>query len=164
MSWRMMLKLWRYVVRVGILTGGGDVPGLNPAIKAVVNRCAEAGIEVIGIKRGWGGLLVYDNLDDPTGNEERAAPLTPLHVRTIDRYGGTTLQTSRADPQRVSEKDQTPEFLSKGRFPFTRPQNTADCTPHVLKVLEHLGIDTLVPIGGDDTLSYAVRMYRRRDA
>lgn len=144
-------------MRVGILTGGGDVPGLNPAIKAVVNRCAEAGIEVVGIKRGWGGLLNY-NLDNPEGNEEWAAPLTPLHVRTIDRYGGTTLHTSRTNPQRVNEK-MMPDFL-KGKFAFSGPKNTADCTPHVLKVLEHLGIDTLIPIGGDDTLSYAVRMYK----
>jgi 6-phosphofructokinase 1 len=81
-----------------------------------------------------------------------------LHVRTIDRYGGTTLHTSRTNPQRVTEK-MMPEFL-KGRFPFNGPKNTADATPHVLKVLERLGIDTLIPIGGDDTLSYAVRMHQ----
>ncbi len=144
-------------MRIGILTGGGDVPGLNPCIKAVVNRANDAGIEVIGIRRGWAGLLYY-NLDDPESASEWVQPLTKADVRTIDRYGGTHLHTSRTNPQKVREKDM-PEFL-KGKFEFTGEKKTADCTPHVLRVLEHLGIDTLVPIGGDDTLSYAVRMHR----
>lgn len=144
-------------MRIGILTGGGDVPGLNPCIKAVVNRANDAGIEVIGIRRGWAGLLYY-NLDDPENASEWVQPLTKADVRTIDRYGGTHLHTSRTNPQKVREKDM-PEFL-KGKFEFTGEKKTADCTPHVLRVLEHLGIDTLVPIGGDDTLSYAVRMHR----
>ncbi|MFQ3633387.1 6-phosphofructokinase [Roseiflexus sp.] len=144
-------------MRIGILTGGGDVPGLNPCIKAVVNRASDAGIEVIGIRRGWAGLLYY-NLDDPESASEWVQPLTKADVRTIDRYGGTHLHTSRTNPQKVREKDM-PEFL-KGKFEFTGEKKTADCTPHVLRVLEHLGIDTLVPIGGDDTLSYAVRMHR----
>jgi 6-phosphofructokinase 1 len=144
-------------MRIGILTGGGDVPGLNPCIKAVVNRANDAGIEVIGIRRGWAGLLYY-NLDDPESATEWVQPLTKADVRTIDRYGGTHLHTSRTNPQKVREKDM-PEFL-KGKFEFTGEKKTADCTPHVLRVLEHLGIDTLVPIGGDDTLSYAVRMHR----
>lgn len=144
-------------MRIGILTGGGDVPGLNPCIKAVVNRANDAGIEVIGIRRGWAGLLHY-NLDDPESASEWVQPLTKADVRTIDRYGGTHLHTSRTNPQKVREKDM-PEFL-KGKFEFTGEKKTADCTPHVLRVLEHLGIDTLVPIGGDDTLSYAVRMHR----
>src|SRR5574339_278668 len=87
-------------MRIGILTGGGDVPGLNPCIKAVVNRCADAGIEVVGIRRGWGGLLNY-NLDDPSGSEEWVEPLTKGSVRTIDRYGGTHLHTSRTNPAKV---------------------------------------------------------------
>lgn len=144
-------------MRIGILTGGGDVPGLNPCIKSVVNRANDAGIEVIGIRRGWAGLLHY-NLDDPESATEWVQPLTKADVRTIDRYGGTHLHTSRTNPQKVREKDM-PEFL-KGKFEFTGEKKTADCTPHVLRVLEHLGIDTLVPIGGDDTLSYAVRMHR----
>jgi ATP-dependent phosphofructokinase / diphosphate-dependent phosphofructokinase len=144
-------------MRIGILTGGGDVPGLNPCIKAVVNRCADAGIEVVGIRRGWGGLLNY-NLDDPAGAEEWVEPLTKNSVRTIDRYGGTHLHTSRTNPARVREHDM-PEFL-KGKFEFSGPKQTADCTPHVLRVLEQLQIDTLIPIGGDDTLSYAVRMHQ----
>lgn len=144
-------------MRIGILTGGGDVPGLNPCIKAIVSRAVEAGIDVVGIRRGWGGLLNY-NLDDPTGNEEWVEPLTKKSVRTIDRYGGTHLHTSRTNPGKVKEAAM-PEFL-KGKFPYTGPKQTADCTPHVLKVLEHLHIDTLIPIGGDDTLSYAVRMHQ----
>jgi 6-phosphofructokinase 1 len=144
-------------MRIGILTGGGDVPGLNPCIKAVVNRANDAGIEVIGIRRGWAGLLYY-NPDDPESASEWVQPLTKADVRTIDRYGGTHLHTSRTNPQRVREKEM-PEFL-KGKFELTGEKKTADCTPHVLRVLEHLGIDTLVPIGGDDTLSYAVRMHR----
>lgn len=144
-------------MRIGILTGGGDVPGLNPCIKAVVNRAAEAGIEVVGIRRGWGGLLNY-NLDDPDANNENVQRLSTTDVRTIDRYGGTHLHTSRTNPAKVKEP-MMPAFL-KGRFEYAGPKQLADCTPHVLKVLERLEIDTLVPIGGDDTLSYAVRMFQ----
>ncbi|HMO58094.1 MAG TPA: ATP-dependent 6-phosphofructokinase [Roseiflexaceae bacterium] len=144
-------------MRIGILTGGGDVPGLNPCIKAVVTRCAAAGIEVVGIRRGWGGLLNF-NPDHPEDQSEWVEPLTPADVRTIDRYGGTHLHTSRTNPARVRE-DMMPEFL-KGRFAFGGTKNTADCTPHVLRAIEHLGIDALVPIGGDDTLSFAVRLHQ----
>jgi 6-phosphofructokinase 1 len=144
-------------MRIGILTGGGDVPGLNPCIKTVVNRAEDAGMEVIGIRRGWGGLLSY-NLDDPASSAECVEKLDKVSVRTIDRYGGTHLHTSRTNPARVRE-DAMPEFL-KGKFPFTGEKKTADCTPHVLRVLEHLGIEALVPIGGDDTLSFAVRLYQ----
>ncbi len=144
-------------MRIGILTGGGDVPGLNPCIKAVVNRAADAGIEVIGIRRGWGGLLNY-NLDDPDANQENVQRLTPADVRTIDRYGGTHLHTSRTNPAKVKES-MMPDFL-KGKYAYSGPKQTADCTPHVLSVLERLEVDTLIPIGGDDTLSYAVRMHQ----
>jgi 6-phosphofructokinase 1 len=144
-------------MRIGILTGGGDVPGLNPCIKAVVNRAIDAGMEVVGIRRGWGGLLNY-NLDDPRTASECVEPLTKATVRTIDRYGGTHLHSSRTNPAKVAA-DAMPAFL-EGTFAYTGERNTADCTPHVLRVLEHLGVDTLVPIGGDDTLSYAVRMYQ----
>jgi ATP-dependent phosphofructokinase / diphosphate-dependent phosphofructokinase len=142
-------------VRIGILTGGGDVPGLNPCIKAVVTRAEDAGIEVVGIRRGWGGLLHF-NPDDDASSEEWIEPLTKAAVRTIDRYGGTHLHTSRTNPARVAE-GAIPDFL-KGRFPFTGERRTADCTAHVLRVLQHLRIDTLVPIGGDDTLSFGVRL------
>jgi 6-phosphofructokinase len=142
-------------MRIGLLTGGGDVPGLNPCIKAVVSRAEEAGIEVVGIRRGWAGLLNY-NPDDP-GAGDWVEPLTGEIVRTIDRYGGTHLHTSRTNPARVKEPA-LPEFL-RGRFDVEGEGGVADCTPHVLDVLEHLGVDTLVPIGGDDTLSYGVRMH-----
>lgn len=144
-------------MRIGILTGGGDVPGLNPCIKAVVNRAVDAGIEVVGLRRGWGGLLNF-NPDDPTDHDEWMQPLDKRDVRTIDRYGGTHLHTSRTNPGKVREA-MMPAFL-KGTFDYTGPKQTADCTPHVLRALEHLGIDTLIPIGGDDTLSYAVRMHQ----
>jgi 6-phosphofructokinase 1 len=144
-------------MKIGVLTGGGDVPGLNPCIKAVVNRAAEADIEVIGIRHGWGGLLNY-NLDDETDRDEWVQPLTPALVRTIDRYGGTHLHTSRTNPGRV-RASMLPDFLAP-RFPIPEGKQHVDCTAHVLKVLEHLGIDTLIPIGGDDTLSYGVRLHQ----
>ncbi|GAB4440738.1 MAG: 6-phosphofructokinase [Chloroflexi bacterium OHK40] len=143
-------------MRIGILTGGGDVPGLNPCIKAVVNRATSNGWEVLGIRNGWAGLLNY-NLDDPDSSAQWVQPLTRADVRTIDRYGGTHLHTSRTNPARVKQSSMPP-FLA-GRFPLQGEKQVADATPHVLKVLEHLGIDTLIPIGGDDTLSYAVRMH-----
>src|SRR5215207_3406222 len=102
-------SVWRRGMRIGILTGGGDVPGLNPCIKAVVNRAIDAGIDVVGIRRGWGGLLNY-NLDDPSNASEWVEPLTKKDVRTIDRYGGTHLHTSRTNPAKV-KKAMMPEFL-----------------------------------------------------
>ena len=144
-------------MRIGILTGGGDVPGLNPCIKAVVTRAIDAGMEVVGIRRGWGGLLNF-NPDDPAGSAEWIQPLTKADVRTIDRYGGTHLHTSRTNPAKVKEAAM-PEFL-KGRFEYKGEKKLADCTPHVLNVLNHLDVDTLIPIGGDDTLSYGVRMHQ----
>ena len=143
-------------MRIGILTGGGDVPGLNPCIKAVVNRATDAGHEVVGIRRGWGGLLNF-NLDHPEEQREHVQPLRPGDVRTIDRYGGTHLHTSRTNPAKV-RPNMMPDFLAS-KYPYAEGQKSVDCTPHVLKVLEHLGIDTLIPIGGDDTLSYGVRMH-----
>ena len=143
-------------MRIGILTGGGDVPGLNPCIKAVVSRARDAGWDVVGIRRGWGGLLNY-NPDDPTSHDEWVQPLTRADVRTIDRYGGTHLHTSRTNPQKV-RPGAMPEFL-QGKFEHTGEKQLADCTPHVLRALEHLGIDAMVPIGGDDTLSFAVRLH-----
>jgi ATP-dependent phosphofructokinase / diphosphate-dependent phosphofructokinase len=144
-------------MRIGILTGGGDVPGLNPCIKAVVNRAEDAGMQVIGIRNGWGGLLNY-NPDAPADSANCVESLTKADVRTIDRYGGTHLHTARTNPAKVREHAM-PEFL-KGRFPFAPEKMTADCTPHVLRVLEHLGIEALIPIGGDDTLSFAVRLHQ----
>ncbi len=140
-------------MRIGILTGGGDVPGLNPCIKAVVNRVVHDGHEVVGLRRGWAALLQHD-LDDPDSAAEWFQPLTSTTVRTIDRTGGTFLHTSRTNPSRVRAGD-VPEHLANeatGEGPF-------DFTAHALRVVEALGIDILVPIGGDDTLSYALRMH-----
>lgn len=144
-------------MRIGVLTGGGDVPGLNPCIKAIVERAETNGWEVVGIRLGWGGLLNY-NLDDESDKDTWTKPLTRLNVRTIDRYGGTHLHTSRTNPQKVSPK-MLPAFL-KDAYPFAEGQATVDCTPHVLRVLEHLGINAMIPIGGDDTLSYGARLFQ----
>lgn len=144
-------------MRIGLLTGGGDVPGLNPCIKSVVSRAEDEGIEVVGIRRGWAGLLNYELGAEPGATGEWVEPLTKAGVRTIDRYGGTHLHTSRTNPGRVSEGG-LPDFLA-GRFALEGDPPRADCTPHVLEVLDHLGIDTLIPIGGDDTLSYGVRLH-----
>lgn len=143
-------------MKIGILTGGGDVPGLNPAIKAVVNRAASAGHSVIGIRRGWAGLLNY-NPDDTSTAAEWIEPLDTMRVRTIDRFGGTHLHSSRTNPGKVKQKD-VPAFL-QGRF-TPGEKGTVDCTAHVLRVIESLGLDLLTPIGGDDTLSYAVRLHQ----
>ena len=147
-------------MRIGILTGGGDVPGLNPSIKAVVNRAVDAGHEVVGIRRGWGGLLLV-NRDDPTTIQEYIFPLTNASVRTIDRTGGTMLHTSRTNPGKVKPND-VPDFLKDPEHPEAEAadNSTRDFTPHVLKNLEFLQIDRLIPIGGDDTLSYGERLHR----
>ena len=140
-------------MRLGVLTGGGDVPGLNPCIKAFVNRVDAAGHEVLGIRRGWAGLLKYDP-DDPSSTAESLQRLDPSTVRTIDRTGGTMLHTSRTNPGAVQAND-VPAFLVdrlQGAGPF-------DLTEHVLRAIEHLELDALVPIGGDDTLSYALRLH-----
>ncbi|MBI5444319.1 MAG: 6-phosphofructokinase [Deltaproteobacteria bacterium] len=144
-------------MRLGILTGGGDVPGLNSCIKAAVYRAIDDGQEMVGIRRGWAGLL-HLNPDEPKSQDQHALPLTKQNTRTIDRTGGTYLHTSRTNPARVRAKD-VPEFL-KGSFPVDEASERADCTPHVLRVLEHLKLDGILAIGGDDTLSYAVRLHK----
>ena len=141
-------------MRIGILTGGGDVPGLNPCIKAVVNRVIDDGHQVIGIRRGWGGLLDCQPEDAESVNQ-CTMPLDRPTVRTIDRTGGTFLHTSRTNPGRVKDA-QVPDFL-RDRVAGGEPY---DFTDHALRVLEALGIDALIPIGGDDTLSYALRMHQ----
>jgi len=144
-------------MRIGILTGGGDVPGLNPCIKAAVYRAEDAGIEVVGIRRGWGGLLYY-NLDSKT-NDDRVISLNKQNTRTVDRSGGTFLHTSRTNPSKVKPKD-VPDFLIDPKNPPKKDDPPLDFTPHVLRVLERLKIDALIPIGGDDTLSYGVRLHK----
>jgi ATP-dependent phosphofructokinase / diphosphate-dependent phosphofructokinase len=140
-------------MRIGILTGGGDVPGLNACIKAVVTRVTGEGHEVVGIRRGWGGLVSTDPSDD---SPEALIPLTPSTVRTVDRTGGTFLHTSRTNPGRVSAPE-VPAALAD-RYEGNGPH---DLTPHVLEVLEARGIDVLIPIGGDDTLSYGLHLHEQ---
>jgi 6-phosphofructokinase len=142
-----------FLMRIGILTGGGDVPGLNPCIKAVVSRVADGGHEVLGIRRGWAGLLDA-NPDDAESVAANVMPLSPTAVRTIDRSGGTILHTSRTNPGRV-KAGAVPAFLVDrldGEGPY-------DFTKHAVRVIEHLRLDALIPIGGDDTLSYGLRLH-----
>ena len=140
--------------RIAILTGGGDVPGLNSAIKQVVSRAQREGIAVVGIRRGWGGLINYRPEADEDWNRHWRTELDWSHVRTIDRTGGTFLYTSRTNPAKVREKDMPGHLLGPDR---TYP---ADLTDVVVRNLEHLQVDALIPIGGDDTLSYAARLHQ----
>ena len=145
--------------RIGVLTGGGDVPGLNPAMKEVVLSALNAGYDVIGFRRGWGGLLWF-NIDDPSTHDKYTLKLGREDVRLIDRTGGTFLHTSRTNPQRV-RANEIPEFLKNSNLgKVIDEQGTMDFTDHILKVLDHLGINAMVTIGGDDTLSYSVRLSR----
>lgn len=141
-------------MHIGVLTGGGDVPGLNSCIKAIVEQAAERGWKVTGFRRGWAGPLHYDPADPTT--HHNVLPLDPATVRIIDRSGGTFLHTSRTNPGAVRTAD-LPLFL-EGMTPDGNDR--IDATPHVLQVLDTLGIDALVPIGGDDTLSYAARLHQ----
>ena len=140
-------------MRIAILTGGGDVPGLNPCIKAAVNRVEGAGGTVLGIRRGWAGLL-HCNPADPASIEANTMALDSGVVRTVDRTGGTFLHTSRTNPGRVSPAD-VPDYL-RDQLDGDGPH---DFTGHILKVLDKLNIDALLTIGGDDTLSYGLRMH-----
>jgi 6-phosphofructokinase len=138
---------------IGILTGGGDVPGLNPAIRAVTIRATREGYKVIGIRRGWAGLV--DIVRDPQAdNSNNFQVLTEEIVNKAGRTGGTFLHTSRTNPSRARRDRLPPELQEK----YTDEVN--DVTPEVLKNIDFLGLDYLIPIGGDDTLSYGVRMYQ----
>jgi 6-phosphofructokinase len=138
---------------IGILTGGGDVPGLNPAIRAVTIRALREGYKVIGIRRGWAGLVDVVR-DKKADNSKNYQELTEDVVNRAGRTGGTFLHTSRTNPGRI-KNDRLPEHLRE-----KYPNEVDDITPEILKNLDFLGIDYLIPIGGDDTLSYAVRMYQ----
>ena len=146
--------------RVGILTGGGDVTGLNIAIKSVVLNSLDSDYEIVGIRRGWLGLLNY-NIDDEETHELYIRDLNPMVVRRVDRTGGTFLHTSRANPSRVRAKD-TPEFLvnSKWGKVVDELEEITDYTDHILNVIDHLKLDSLITIGGDDTLSYSNRLVK----
>jgi 6-phosphofructokinase len=143
---------------IGILTGGGDVPGLNPCIKAVVTSALEEGYRVLGISRGWAGLLEY-NPDKPAAYERYIRNLQATDVRTVDRTGGTFLHTSRTNPENIPE-DKVPEFLKNSSWgKKLNDDSTMDYTDFIIKNIEQLGIDVVVPIGGDDTLRFAVRLH-----
>lgn len=142
--------------KIGVLTGGGDVPGLNACIKAVTLGAVSHGWKVVGFRRGFAGVLNY-NIDDPNAAEANLMRLNPENVRAINRTGGTILHTSRTSPDRFPAAE-LPAFLAN-----TLPRadgHTVDCTPHLLKVFEALEIDALVAIGGDGTLNYAARLQR----
>jgi ATP-dependent phosphofructokinase / diphosphate-dependent phosphofructokinase len=138
---------------IGILTGGGDVPGLNPAIRAVTIRALREGYQVIGLRKGWSGIteIVREKGAD---NSEHFVVLTEQIVNKAGRTGGTFLHTSRVNPSKVRKED-VPLHLKSS---YKKEIN--DLTPEVLENLAFLGIDYLIPIGGDDTLSYGVRLYQ----
>lgn len=139
---------------IAILTGGGDVPGLNPAIRAVTIRANREGYKVIGLRRGWAGIteLIRDNKAD---NSNCYQVLTDDIVNKAGRTGGTFLHTSRTRPSHML-KNSVPDHLQSA---YSAEVN--DLTPEVIKNLEWLGVDYLIPIGGDDTLSYGVHLYKK---
>lgn len=140
--------------RIGILTGGGDVPGLNPAIRAVTIRALREGYQVIGLRRGWAGII--DVIRDPKAdNSHNCQILTEEVVNKAGRTGGTFLHTSRTRPTHVP-KNAVPEHIQS-----SYNQDVNDLTPEVIKNLDFLGVDYLIPIGGDDTLSYGVHLYKQ---
>ncbi|MBW1788218.1 MAG: 6-phosphofructokinase [Deltaproteobacteria bacterium] len=152
---------------IAILTGGGDVPGLNPCIKALVYRASREGVRVLGVRRGWAGLLEYDP-DNKAALKScfGGAGIPPIHhciqellpndVRTIDRSGGTYLHTSRTNPS-ATRLQEAPAFLKRK---YRKKETVRDFTPQVLTNLAHLGVDAIIPIGGDDTLSFAERLHK----
>lgn len=146
--------------RLGILTGGGDVPGLNSVIKSVVYRGYENDCEVVGIRRGWEGLT-HVNLDDPGSRDRYILPLSRENTRAIDRTGGTFLHSSRTNPKKMKS---VPDFLKGESFPTAEStkggvtSTVLDMSSQVLKNLATLELDYLIAIGGDDTLSYAAHL------
>src|SRR5512137_492612 len=154
MMWRWnMANVKKTQGVIGILTGGGDVPGLNPAIRAVTVRALREGYKVIGLRRGWAGLVDVVR-DDKADNSNNYQILTEEVVNRAGRTGGTFLHTSRTRPSAVKKDSVPPHLQDKYKA------DSNDLTPEVLKNLDWLGIDYLIPIGGDDTLSYAVRLYQ----
>jgi ATP-dependent phosphofructokinase / diphosphate-dependent phosphofructokinase len=138
---------------IGILTGGGDVPGLNPAIRAITIRALREDYRVIGLRRGWAGILELIR-DKDADNTDKYFELTEEIVNKSGRTGGTFLHTSRTRPSHVPQSAVPSHLKDK----YNKEVN--DLTPEIIKNLEFLGIDYLVPIGGDDTLSYGVRLYQ----
>jgi ATP-dependent phosphofructokinase / diphosphate-dependent phosphofructokinase len=151
---KIMVEVKKTKGVIAILTGGGDVPGLNPAIRAVTIRANREGFKVIGLRRGWAGIteLIRDNKAD---NSNCYQILTDDEVNRAGRTGGTFLHTSRTRPSHMA-KNNVPEHLQS-----TYNAEMNDLTPEVIKNLEWLGVDYLIPIGGDDTLSYGVHLYKK---
>lgn len=144
----------KYKGTIAILTGGGDVPGLNPAIRAITIRALREGFKVIGLKRGWAGIIEIIR-DEKADNSDCYINLTENIVNKAGRTGGTFLHSSRTRPSHLP-KVNVPEHL---KDKYKEPVN--DLTAEVLNNIEYLGIDYLIPIGGDDTLSYAVSLYKK---
>ncbi len=143
--------------RIGVLTGGGDVPGLNSVIKSITYRATELGYEVLGIRRGWEGLTHQRGGSAP--DPDYLIPLDRTNTRTIDRTGGTMLHTSRTNPRKM-RADRLPAHISAARAAtLTQDGVIYDLTPVVLENIAALGLDYLVPIGGDDTLSFAQTLH-----
>jgi 6-phosphofructokinase 1 len=138
---------------IAILTGGGDVPGLNPAIRAITIRALREGYRVIGLRRGWAGIMELQR-DKKVDTGNNFIELSEEIVNRAGRTGGTFLHTSRTRPSHV------PKALVPKHLKDSYTDDTNDLTPEIIKNLEHLGVDFLIPIGGDDTLSYGVRMYQ----
>ena len=141
--------------RIGILTGGGDVPGLNSVIKAFVNYATDAGHTVVGLRRGWESL-VHIVPDAAADNSRWVEPLDPARVRTIDRSGGTFLHTTRLNPEITRPKQVPPHLRSSAGPPDERGRY--DLTAHVLRSIAFLELDVVVAIGGDGTLTFARRL------
>jgi 6-phosphofructokinase 1 len=145
--------------RIGILTGGGDVPGLNAVIKSVVYRATDLGFEVLGIRRGWEGLTHQRR--GPELDPEYVRVLDRINTRTIDRTGGTILHSSRTNPRKMQVKA-LPAWLDPGTIADRQTDDGVyDLTDHVLDTIEHLGLRSLVTIGGDDTLSFSSVLHGR---
>ena len=145
---------------IGILTGGGDVPGLNSVIKSVVYRADELGYEVLGIRRGWMGLT-HMRRDLKGHDPDYVVPLNRLNTRTIDRTGGTILHTSRTNPRKMKFKVLPKQLKEKAGSLKSVGEEIFDLTDQVIENLESLKVQYLVPIGGDDTLSYAAVLDQR---
>lgn len=156
------------IARLGILTGGGDVPGLNAAIKGVVYRAEQMGISVVGLRAGWEGITYMDRArglegltfrpeDESTWQAGYLYPLNLLNTRTVDRAGGTMLQSTRTNPAKVKVGDLPPHLAQHGEG--HAKDERIDLTPVVLSNIEFLGLDGIIVIGGDDTLSYGARLH-----
>lgn len=163
-------KVTRPIRSLGVLTGGGDVPGLNVAIKALVYRAETMGIRVMGLRAGWEGIsfldrsrgqeaLIFHDENPETWKHGYLMPLTRLNTRSIDRQGGTILQSSRTNPANTRVSDLPSHLKSYGEG--HKPEERIDLTDEVIANLEFLGLDGLVAIGGDDTLSYGSKLAAR---